>query len=77
MFLIVVWVGIFHHAGVFFCNQVPAVLLTGEGVGVVAEQHFVGPVFVLAAAHDGKGLMIVLTAGSAADIFNLLKHIPL
>jgi NhaP-type Na+/H+ or K+/H+ antiporter len=76
VFVIVVQIGELHHASVFFSYQIASLCLTLFQEVQPAFAHFIGPVGVLAASHDIECLEVILTAGTAADVFCMLKHFP-
>ena len=65
-----------HHPGVLFRNQISAVFPGSFKKLQPLRQKCIRPDSVLAAAHNGKGIPIVLAIGSAADVLHFVKGIP-
>ena len=76
IFVVILRVCICHHACIFFRYQIASVSGAAGQIVKIDADHFLTPVFVLAPAHYVKGLFVVLTVCTAADIVNLLEHFP-
>ena len=68
--------GGFHHAGVFFRDQVTPFQTGVQQVFQIAAQQFVVPVVHLAGTHDAEGLGIHLAGGLAAHVLHVAEHFP-
>ena len=66
-----------HHIAVFFGYGIAVVCFGCLEILIQRAEHGQLPAIILAAAHYGKGVVIVLAVGSSALVLHLIEKIPL
>ena len=71
------WIGIFHHVGIFFGEQIASLTRCRREIVAIAFQNILRQRRKLAVTHDRKGARVILTSSAPAFVLHLIEHLPL